>query len=123
MAQIDVSQKAMEASMDAIWMKMRVHMNNIANYETPEFKAQKVEFNEILGSECARNSGSGTKNVTGMSVKVVQDETTSSRLDGNNVDMETEQLELWKAQAQYAAVSQKISGKYRNISAVISQMR
>lgn len=123
MAQVDVTQKAMEASMDAIWMKMRVHLSNIANYETPEYKAKKVEFNEILGTECARNSGNGSQGVAGLNVKVVEDDTTSSRLDGNNVDMETEQLELWKAQAQYAAVSQKISGKYRNISAVISQMR
>lgn len=123
MSQVDVPQRAMEASMDAIWMKMRVHMNNIANYETPEFKAQRVEFSEVLNAECNYKTQNNQSSVDGLRIKVTKDESTSSRLDGNNVDMETEQLELWKAQAQYAAVSQKISGKYRNISSVISQMR
>lgn len=113
----NIPQQAMEKSMDALWMKMQVHLDNIANYETPEYKAKKVSFSEVL------NSSTKSQDEVTLRIKVSEDETTSSRVDGNNVDMETEQLELWKAQAQYAAVAQKISGKYTNVRAVINAIR
>ncbi len=36
--------KAMQSSLDALWMKQRVISDNIANYETPGYKAKTVIF-------------------------------------------------------------------------------
>ncbi|MEG0178535.1 MAG: flagellar basal body rod protein FlgB [Oscillospiraceae bacterium] len=111
-----VSQQAMEKSMDALWAEMRVHQDNIANYETPDYKAKKVEFSEVLD----KTQKKGNKTSAKLRMTITSDTKTDSRVDGNNVDMEAEQLQMWKAQAQYAALTQKISGAYKNLSTVIN---
>lgn len=111
-----LSSQTMEHSMDALWMKMRVTADNIANYETPGYKAKKLTFEEVF-----RNvEDSGTK--ASFRTTITADENTSARVDGNNVSMEKEQIELWKTEAQYAMLTQKISGQYSNLRNVISQM-
>ncbi|MEG0879019.1 MAG: flagellar basal body rod protein FlgB, partial [Oscillospiraceae bacterium] len=92
----NVAQGAMESSMDALWMKLQVHLDNIANYETPGYKAKTVNFSEVLDSATKKDD-----DTSHLRLNVVEDATTSTRLDGNNVDMEKEQLEMWKTQAQY----------------------
>lgn len=107
-----------ESGMDAIWMKMRTHTANISNYSTPNYKAKKVDFHEVF--ESVSQNGSSGKMV--LRATVSTDEDTEARIDGNNVNMEYEQLELWKAQAQYAALTQKMNSDYTNLRAVISTL-
>lgn len=114
-----VSQQSMEKSMDALWAEMRVHQDNIANYETPDYKAKKVEFSEVL-DKTQHNKQTGKQTGATLRMTVTSDTATDSRIDGNNVDMEAEQLLMWKAQAQYAALAQKVSGTYKNLSTVIN---
>ncbi len=37
-----------QAVIDALWLKQQVTSHNIANVETPGYKAKQVEFSEIL---------------------------------------------------------------------------
>ncbi|MDD3430072.1 MAG: flagellar biosynthesis protein FlgB [Oscillospiraceae bacterium] len=110
-----LSQQAMEKSMDAVWMKMQVHADNLANYSTPDYKAKRVDFSQVLKNVQDDDTGKIVFRTT-----VTTDETTEARVDGNNVDMEYEQLELWKAQAQYAALTTKISGEFTNLRTIIN---
>ncbi len=109
--------QAMESGMDALWMKMQAHTDNIANYSTPNYKAKKVDFHEVFESVSEKRSGKMVLRAT-----VSADEDTEARIDGNNVNMEYEQLELWKAQAQYAALTQKINSDYTNVRTVINTL-
>lgn len=109
--------QTMEGGMDVLWMKMRAHADNIANYSTPDYKAKKVDFHEIFESVSENKSGKMVLRAT-----VSTDEDTEARIDGNNVNMEYEQLELWKAQAQYAALTQKINSDYSNLRTVINTL-
>ena len=111
-----LSSQAMQSSMDALWLKMRVHTDNISNTNTPGYKAKQVSFGEVLTRE-----EDGRKKVV-FRTRVTQDESTSSRLDGNNVNSEKEQLELWRAQAQYAYLTQKIGGEYNNLRTILNQV-
>lgn len=113
-----LSSKAMQSSMDALWLKMKIHTDNIANTSTPGYKAKKVTFGEVLTR--AEDGGKG-KQVT-FRTQVTQDNSTTSRVDGNNVSAEKEQLELWRAQAQYSYLTQKISGEYNNLRTIIQQV-
>lgn len=110
-----LANQAMESGMDAIWMKMRAHTDNIANYSTPGYKSKKVNFHEVYESVSESQPGKMVLRAT-----VSTDENTEARVDGNNVNMEYEQLELWKAQAQYAALTSKINSDYTNLRTVIN---
>lgn len=111
-----VASQAMQSSMDALWLKIRIHTDNIANTSTPGYKAKKVSFGEVM-----TRTEDGDKNVT-FRTTVTQDDNTTTRLDGNNVNAEKEQLELWRAQAQYSYLTQKISGEYNNLRTIIQQV-
>ena len=109
--------KVLQSSLDALWIKQKVISNNIANYETPGFKASRVNFNDVLKTKI-ENGIQVKKNV--LEVEIIQDKNLSSRLDGNNVDIEKEQLEMWETYAQYTYLSQNIAKELKNMSYVIN---
>lgn len=112
-----LSTQVMEGGMDSLWLKMQVHLDNIANYSTPEYKTKKVEFHDVFDDVNKNGKGKVL-----LRTSVSTDDHTEGRIDGNNVDMEYEQLELWKAQAQYAALTSKLNADYTNLRTVISNM-
>ncbi len=121
-----------ESSLDALWMKTQVISNNLANVDTPGFKASNVTFEQALRNaniEIQNKEGQpvGTggiaRDVNGWQARITTDETTGVRLDGNNVSLEREQAELWKTYAQYSYLLDRVGGHYRNISTVIQNMR
>ena len=107
--------KAMESSLEALWLKQKVVNQNIANYETPNYKAKAVKFEDVL------TSVSGGKEKVDFKATVTTDETTEARPDGNNVNIEKESLELYQAYLQHAYLTQKISGQFSNMRYVLSQ--
>ncbi|MEF9852363.1 MAG: flagellar basal body rod protein FlgB [Hydrogenoanaerobacterium sp.] len=113
--------QAMERGMDALWLKMQVTADNIANYETPGYKAKQVTFEQVLRSVNPENASDNNKTVA-FRTRISADKSTEARVDGNNVVMEKEQLELWKEQVQYAALAQKITGSYSNIKNIVTQL-
>lgn len=109
-----ISAQTMEKSLDALWLKTKVITNNISNYETPGYKAKDVTFEQVMSEESA-----GGKRKLLMRTRVTENPNTTVRPDGNNVNMDREQLELWRTQAQYANLVQKINGSYTNLRYVI----
>lgn len=109
--------KVLQSSLDALWIKQKVISNNIANYETPGFKSSRVNFNDVLKTKI-ENGIQVERNI--LEVEIIQDQSLSSRLDGNNVDIEREQLEMWETYAQYTYLSQNISKELKNMSYVIN---
>lgn len=109
--------KAMQSSLDALWLKQKVISNNLANIETPGFKASKVSFEDAL--ENARRE-KGAEEYS-FQATVTKDETTSSRPDGNNVVTDKEQLELYNTYLQSVYLYQKISAQMTDMQYVIGQ--
>lgn len=114
------SSKMVEKGLDAAWLKMRLATDNISNYETPGYKAKQISFKQVM-NECESPLHGGNRNTSAYHAIISEDDQTEARVDGNNVSMEKEQMELWKAQAQYAYLTQKINGHYSNIRTVINQ--
>ena len=104
---------ALERGMDAMWLKQQVSSHNIANVETPGFKAKKVEFKDVL-----RETEQGVERIAKPVVE--EDAATQARPDGNNVQVEKEELELWKAYTQYSALTGRVSGKLSTLRYVIN---
>jgi len=109
----------MEKSLDALWLKQNVISNNIANVDTPGYKSQEVKFENLL-SEAVSNSGD-ISNLEVPNAVIIKNEDTSVRVDGNNVDIDTENLELYRTQIQYEYMVQKLSDQYSNIKIAIME--
>ena len=82
-------------------------LNNIANDDTPGFKSQYISFENILG-EKLKDASAGWRpmkqveqaiNSTRASLHTTRAE--STRLDGNNVDMDQEQVDLARTALEY----------------------
>lgn len=107
--------KVLEAGVKLSWTGQQLHLQNIANLETPGYKAKSLEFQAILDSE--RQGGQVRPDrILG---RVVSDENLSVRQDGNNVDLEIESVEIYKTYTQYALLLDKIKGQFNNYSYVL----
>ena len=93
----------LKTAADASWAREEVLTNNIANVDTPNYKRQDVEFTTYLKSALSRSGGDSTSltnrvnniNYNDVTMRTYTDNSTLSyRLDGNNVDLSTENVEL-----------------------------
>lgn len=109
--------KMVQASVDALWLKQRVISNNIANIDTPNFKASEVSFRHVLNH---KTNEQGEREVSKVQINITQNDDVSLRLDGNNVDLEKEQLALWETFAHYSFLTQNMSRSISNLRYVIN---
>ncbi len=106
----------MERSMDFLWTKQTAILDNIANVETPDYKAKYVTFEETLQDKLKSASGNvkqvrnALENAT-VTVKVAENE--EAKADGNGVDMNEQTVELarnaFQQQHVYNAISTELS--------------
>ena len=104
---------------------------NIANATTPDFKRYDVDFQsllerELMDSKYNRNLDSRVHNMnldrlTATSRIDMAAESFSYRLDGNNVDMHTENVELASEQIRYSALTDSISQEFARMRTAMSK--
>ncbi|MFA1818576.1 flagellar basal body rod protein FlgB [Virgibacillus oceani] len=101
--------------------------NNIANVDTPNYKAKEVVFKDVLHNEIAQTGEakrthdnhlpfSGTSSTP---YHVSAQQSMSYNHNGNNVDIDKEMAELAKNQVHYQALVDRINGKFGSIQTVI----
>ncbi len=95
-----------ESAMNGAGLRHRVISSNIANVDTPGYKRLQVSFEEGLAQLTESLVTTDPKHVSGLkqgipSPQVKKDETTSMRVDGNNVDVDVEMAELTKNSIYY----------------------
>ncbi|MDE7430914.1 MAG: flagellar basal body rod protein FlgB [Lachnospiraceae bacterium] len=112
----------LDKAADASWIRNEVINNNIANVNTPYFKRKDVEFESyLLAALEGADSSNLNKIVAGIdldgltSVTYTDSNTLSYRLDGNNVDIDTENVELASNQLRYQALVGSISNEFNMI--------
>jgi len=127
---VDILQKGLAAS----WTRNAVIRNNIANVETPGFKASDVEFESILAKSLQGAGFRGTKTHPGhidigsgkmptFESRIVQRDGLSMRMDGNNVDIESENVKLAQNSLYYNTLMQKMNSELRRLRAAIAEGR
>ncbi|MCD7730497.1 MAG: flagellar basal body rod protein FlgB [Oscillospiraceae bacterium] len=114
-----------EQALDAAWYKQQVISNNIANSSTPDYKAKTVEFGLILKEakcKCKYHTPDedGESRVS-FSVSTTYETNTNQLLNGNNVDMEKEALDLADVQYQYSALMDQMNNNYAMIRTAITK--
>lgn len=121
---IDLINKALDGS----WQKNNTIANNIANVNTPGYKRQTVNFEDVLRSELNKsnsvkmkltNQGHMDPSYPG-EIKVETIQNTSYRVDDNNVDIDVENAEMAKNTLYYNALVSSINGQYSRLKSVFN---
>ena len=102
--------------------------NNIANVDTPNYKRQDVDFTTYLRSALSRTNGGSSSltnrvnnlNYNDIAIRTYTDNSTLSyRLDGNNVDLSTENVELASEQINYNALIDSMNNEFSRFKTVL----
>ena len=113
----------LDRAADASWTRETVIGNNIANVDTPGYKRQDVAFEDVLKREL-KSSKYYTlqKAVDNVSLNKLEGRTYtdyasySYRLDGNNVDIDTENVELASEQLRYQTLTSAVSNEFTRMN-------
>ena len=87
--------------------------NNLANYDTPGFKASALSFQPQLATALQQGPGAVAQ-VTG----TVSVNTGAMRSDGNSVDLTAQEVALAQAQLTYQTAVQAFNAKVTDIKIV-----
>lgn len=121
-----------QKALDGTWQRQKATSNNIANSETPGYKAIKVNFEDSLKAEISKIKTASNSSSTGFldkmeSIQSINDSNisvyegaTSSRLDENNVDLESENIDMSKSVLQYYYLVRGVSDSYSRLKYAIN---
>ncbi|HEX2947145.1 MAG TPA: flagellar basal body rod protein FlgB [Clostridia bacterium] len=127
--------KLREKSLDAAWVRNEVIAQNIANVDTPGYKRKSVAFEQYLNEAIdkggfkgnttdSRHIQIGAGSADNVSVRVTSDYSNlSTRLDGNNVDIEKEMADSAKNDIRYNTLVQSVSDSYKRLMSAITEGR
>ena len=105
---MSVTVNALESALDGLAARQRAIANNLANVNTPQFQATRVQFEDSLAASIARGDG-----------RAAPTEAPSlepTRLNGNNVNADTEVLSNEATVLSFQFASQAIKSKISGVS-------
>lgn len=121
-----------QKALDGTWQRQKATSNNIANSETPGYKAIKVNFEDSLKAEISKLQTTSNSSSTGFldkmeSIQSIKDANisvyegaTSSRLDENNVDLESENIDMSKSVLQYYYLVRGVSDSHSRLKYAVN---
>ena len=116
----------LDRAADASWMRNEAIGNNLSNVDTPGYKRQDVAFEDVLKNALGRSTyRSMDAKVSDVNLKrlvgqVYTDHAGYSyRVDGNNVDPDTEAVYLAKNQIVYQGLYQSVAQEFKNLQSVM----
>ena len=142
----------LQQGLSAAWTRNAVIRNNLANIETPNFKASDVEFETLLARALEEDhsfrgiathpehiSARGFKGTTtdpkhyqfgpgyrfsdlsSITPQIVERRDLSMRMDGNNVDVEDENVKLAQNSLYYNTLMEKMNSEIRRLRMAITE--
>lgn len=119
----------LKKAMDGLSLRQQVISNNIANVDTPGFKAARVSFEANLRRALQSGTALSLTDPRHMeppeyqpnpSVQVVN---TVGRTDGNNVDIDLEMTQLAETSIRYSALVEVLGKRLAALRTVINEGR
>ncbi len=110
----DTTTQTLVQALRGIEAQQQAHQQNIANVETPGYKAQRVSFEDSLrrAVETGRPEGATISATT---------TTDATRIDGNNVRLDREVTMLAESALKQQLVTEALNAQYRLIRTAISR--
>ncbi|GMQ60468.1 flagellar basal body rod protein FlgB [Vallitalea sediminicola] len=108
-------------SLNASLMRHDVISENVANEDTPGYKRKDVKFEGLLQEALLSNNKLSNIDINALTPQVVVDKSNLSyRLDGNNVNIDTEMTELTKNQIKFNVLVDQVSNNFGRIKTVLN---
>ncbi|UOQ85569.1 flagellar basal body rod protein FlgB [Gracilibacillus salinarum] len=118
--------QSLENSLQYASVKNQTIANNIANVDTPNYKAKSVQFNNVLNEELSKGFKTTRTDARHLdfstessAVRVTTNTGSTYNHNGNNVDVDKEMTDLAKNQIYYQALVDRINGKFSSLQSVI----
>lgn len=111
----DVVSSTLRSALDGLSLRQRVVADNIANIDTPDFRAGTVDFESSLRSALSDGSlatGASVTPTAGLA-------TTPARPNGNNVDLQTETMTAMQSVFQYQMLTRAVDDRYSLLKTAI----
>ncbi|MGM7775723.1 flagellar basal body rod protein FlgB [Arthrobacter sp. KNU-44] len=99
-----VTSVALGSALDGLSLRQRTIANNIANINTPNYHAKRVQFEDALAASVSAGDGQAAASVT-----TSQEPT---QLNGNNVNLDTETLSNVDTVLRYQFASRAIGEQF-----------
>ena len=121
---------ALDNTADVSWQRQTLILNNMANDDTPGYKRQDIEFESVLRKELLGTRETSLERAVNKldddgykveGIEYTDYKNYSYRLDGNNVDMDTENVELASETIRYQALMTSTTNEFNRFKSVISK--
>lgn len=109
-----------EQGLDASWYQQKVINHNIANIDTPDYKAKTFSFGLVLDNALHAHIAEN-KSRLALRAGTYYETGTVQTLNGNNVDIEKESNALLDAQYQYDTMIDYLNSQYQMIRTAIGK--
>jgi flagellar basal-body rod protein FlgB len=109
----DPVSSVLHSALDGLALRQRVIADNIANVDTPDFRATSVDFESSLQSAIADGSV-----VDGRVAPRTAPTDTPVGENGNNVDLRKETLGAMQSQFQYQMITRAVSDRFDLVKTV-----
>lgn len=129
----NASTRLLQTALNASMVRQQAISHNIANVDTPNFKAKKAVFEHELQRAVTEQKlkayrtdsrhldfGGQSNNI---GARVVERNNSQFNHNGNNVDIDLEMAELAKNQIYYNALIDRMNGRFNSIRTVLGQGR
>lgn len=110
----DVTRTTLAAALRGLDAQREAYQQNVANVETPGFRAQRVDFEDSLRRALDR----GTPQEASLSSRLTLDPT---RIDGNNVRLDRELTGLAENGLKQQLVTEALNAQYRLVRAALER--
>ncbi len=132
----DPTLKILAYALDGLSTRQKAIANNVANVDTPGYKAERVQFEDQLQAALRQNDSSG-----GLPLKTtdtrhlghvapfeprgitITTQNNTMRNDGNSVDIDLEMTELAETTVRFQALSQLTGMKISLLKNIIRESR
>ena len=102
-----VTSTALTSALDGLALRQRTIANNIANVNTPGYTAKRVQFEDALASSVRAGDG----HVAATTQRSLE----PTRLDGNNVNHDTETLSNVDTVLRYQFAARAVEGTFSGV--------
>lgn len=116
----------LQKSLNYTWERQRLTLENIASKSTPGYKAKYMDFESELQRSIQQMKNGGNMKpsefkagLDRLNVQVQQSDDQSTRLDGNNVNTDVENMEMARSQLQYQFLVRQVTDQFTRLKTVI----
>jgi flagellar basal-body rod protein FlgB len=112
----------LQAAMSGLAARQRAIASNVANVDTPGYKASEVRFEDVLKNAASQAKPGASINMSALDAAArvtTPIDATALRADGNNVDVDQQMEMLSEANLSYSALTQAMSTRLGILRSVI----